>query len=326
MVKSYQLADHELTTPVVAAAGLINGPEAQSLLRNVAAAAETEIGAVTVGSWTMLKRLGNAALFGEPTDHFDPQTGEMTNALGLPNVGLDEGQRLVEPIKAEASPKPVIFSASPTTPEAGIGDAVDQSLTLVRRLFAAGAELVELNVSCPNVVDPDGSRKPIMGHDPQTMDRLAQELADDADSNLYADRLGLKLPPYIGLEDDQTQRQVAKILGQAPVGFVVASNTIPGHRPVDDRGRPILSVPDGLGGLSGPKTYLQGRQQLALWRHSLPQKPIVSALGAYDGQEVATRLNMGAVAVGMNARFWHRRSWQQTVTEILVELSQHLDD
>ncbi len=323
--KEYQLVGHELKTPLINAAGLINGPEADGLLRDVATLAASEIGAITVGSWTMLRRLGNAALFGEPTYHYDHQSGEMTNALGLPNVGLDAGEQLIGPIKAEAGNKPVIFSVSPTLPEANIGDSIDQSRLMVARLFSRGAELVELNVSCPNIVDQTGGRKPIMGHDPETMARLAEGLAGDLDSNLYGHYLGLKLPPYISPKQKQAQPAIATIIKDGPFGFVVTANTIPGNRPVDDQDNPRLTVPGGGGGLSGPATKDEGRRQLNIWRNSLPKKPLLSALGVFGGQEVAARMTMGATAAEMNSRFWQSSNWKRTVTEILVELSDHLD-
>ena len=324
--KEYELVGHELKTPLINAAGLVNGHEAGGLLRDVATLAATEIGAITVGSWTMLRRLGNAALFGEPTHYYDHLTGEMANALGLPNVGLDEGEWLVGLIKAEAGDKPVIFSVSPTLPEAGIGDSIDQSQLMVERLFFQGAELVELNVSCPNIVDQTGGRKAIMGHDPETMARLAEGLANDIDANLYSHCLGLKLPPYISPRQKQAQQKITDIIKDGPFGFIVTANTIPGSRPVDDRGNPRLTVPGGGGGLSGPATRDEGRRQLDIWRESLPTKPVVSTLGVFDGQEVAARMEAGATAVAMNSRFWQSSNWKRTVTEILVELSDHLDD
>ena len=325
VAKKYQLAGYELQTPLINAAGLVNGPEAGGLLRDVATLAASEIGAITVGSWTMLRRLGNAALFGEPTYYYDPRAGEMTNALGLANVGLDAGEQLIGPIKAEAGDKPVIFSLSPTLPEADIGDSIDQSRLMVARLFSQGAELVELNVSCPNIVNQTGGRKPIMGHDPETMARLAEGLANDLDSNLYGHYLGLKLPPYISRQQKLAQQTIAAIIEDGPFGFAVTANTIPGSRPVDDQDNPHLTVPGGSDGLSGPATKDEGRRQLNIWRHSLPKTPLLSALGVFDGQEVATRMTMGATAAEMNTRFWQSSNWKRTVTEILVELSDHLD-
>ena len=326
MSKNYELAGYELATPLITAAGLINGPQANRLRRDVETLADTEVGAITVGSWTIERRLGNAALFGEPTDHYDHRTGEMTNALGLPNVGLDQGEQLVEPLKRQAGDKPIIFSASPAEASQSAGDVIDQSQQLVRRLFAAGADLVELNVSCPNVVDQTGDRKPIMGHDPQTMDRLADSLDNDPDAGHYRQRLGLKLPPYIGPEQRLARLAIGRSLSQGPFGFLVVSNTIPNHRPVDSQGQPRLSVPGGFGGLSGPATKEEGQRQLELWRLNLPEKPVVSTLGVFDGAEVANRLKAGADAVAMNCRFWQSRNWKRTVTEILVELSQAADD
>ena len=320
------LGEVELETPIVAAAGLINGPEPRRLLRDVQTLAETAIGAITVGSWTIPPQAGNAARYGEPTDYFDRASGEMTNSLGLPNLGLEVGEKLVPELIDSADGKPVIFSVSPTLSETAIGDSVEQSLTLVRRLFAAGADWVELNVSCPNLIDRAGGREPIMGHDPETMSKLAEALAAEPDADLLARGLGLKLPAYIGTEELINSERIKTAIRQAPIGFIVTSNTIPGQRPVDQYGQPRLSVPGGIGAGSGPATKAEGRRQLAGWLVRLPETPILSGLGVFDGQEVAFRRALGAVAVEMHTRFWQSSNWQRTLTEVLIELSDHIDD
>lgn len=324
----YPFLQYELETPLINAAGLVNGSEEAGIIRDVETLAATSIGAITVGSLTIPRRLGNAAEFGEPTYHYDFETETMTNALGLPNVGIDAAEELVEEIHEAANGKPVIFSVSPVNAEEGLGSSVDQSIELIGRMLAAGAKIVELNVSCPNVITESGDRKPIMGHDVSTMKQLVHEVSMQLDVlDDTARYVGVKLPPYISLEQMRAVPKIARHINHSDFDYVVTSNTIPGGKPTDENGNPILRVPGGTGGMSGPATAMQGRFQLAMWGSCLThEKQLVSALGVYDGKEMAVREALGAVASEMNTRLWNSTNWQATIAEVLAEYASAQQD
>lgn len=316
-MKTYALNELVLESPLINAAGTINGTETNGILRDVETLADTGIGAITVGSFTVLPRPGNAHEYGEPVSHYDSESGTMTNALGLPNIGIEAAAQLVPRILELAGDKPVIFSISPST-EPGIGDSVEQSVIMANRIFAAGAKIIELNVSCPNVVTEGGGRKPIMGYDVETMKYLTEALYDRSDPVLL-DCLGIKPPPYIGQEQKSAQAEIAHILAEFWPSYLAVSNTIPGHVPLKPDGSPILRVPNGVGGRSGPSTKMIGRDQLSLWRRTAPEIPIISMLGVFDGLEVKEREQLGASVSAVNSRLWLSRNWKATVTEILNE-------
>ena len=275
------------------------------------------IGGITIGSWTLEKRLGNAAQFGEPTHYYDQQKQEMTNALGLPNVGLDIGEKYVSEILDIAGGKPVIFSVSPAPGAESLKDSIQQSIELVDRLLQVGASLLELNLSCPNIVSDDGRRKSILGYDLESMQKLSQTLNQLPDRERLKNHLGLKLPPYIQPAERQTLDEMATLIKEMPVGFLTVCNTIAGSRPLNKEGAPILSVPGGAGGLSGPATRTEGRQQLELWRQRMPEDlPIISALGIYDGSEIDERQFLGACLCGVNTRLYRSSNWPKTITDI----------
>lgn len=320
------LRDIELESPLFNAAGLLNGPNGSALLRDVETLADTSIGGLTVGSWTIPKREGNAATYGEPVAYFQNSTGSMTNSLGLPNVGINNGEQLVEEILDIAGEKPVIFSASPVSSESDIGTSVEQSVEMINRLFLAGAKLVELNVSCPNIVTDDSGRKPIMGYDPQTMGELFESLSAQPDWEEFRAQLGIKLPPYIDTAHGVKLRSlISNVLHDADPGFITTSNTVSGYLPMQN-GEPILSVPGGQGGLSGPITSEVGREQLRTWKSEMALTPIISTLGVFDGHEVAKRQEMGAHASAMVSRFWLSSDWKNTVSNALLELSEHMPE
>lgn len=313
----YAVAGVELGSPLLNAAGSINGPNAEGLLREVDLLASTGIGAITVGSFTIPRQEGNEAKYGSPTYYHDSAEGKTYNSMGLPNIGLQEALALAPDVisRSHDKGKPVVFSGSPTvSPESG--SSVDQARKLVYEFLQTGVDLVELNVSCPNVVTEGGSRKPIMGYDLESMAELVDVLSSDVGEG---QRIGVKLPPYVSDEEKLLIPDVAKILRAKNVfSFLVTANTIPNQIARNADGSPILTVPNGAGGMSGPATKEVGREQLIMWHEQMGDRvDIVSALGVDSGQEVQVRRSLGAVAAEGVTFLWESDNWASQVSKVL---------
>ena len=313
----YAIAGVELESPLLNAAGSINGPNAEGLLREVDLLASTGIGAITVGSFTIPRQGGNEAKYGSPTYYHDSVDGKTYNSMGLPNIGLEEALILAPAVvsRSHDKGKPIIFSGSPTvSPESG--SSIEQARRLVYELLQTGVDLVELNVSCPNVVTEGGGRKPIMGYDLESMAELVDLLASDVGEG---QRVGVKLPPYVSDEEKLIIPDVAKILRAKNVfSFLVTANTIPNQTARNQDGTPILTVPNGAGGMSGPATKEVGREQLKMWHEQMGNRlDIVSALGVDSGQEVAVRRSLGAVAAEGVTFLWESDNWASQVSTVL---------
>ena len=314
------LAGHDLESPLLNAAGSINGTNRDSIIREVSELCETGIGGITVGSFTIPAQMGNEAKYGSPVYHYDAKTGATHNSMGLPNIGLTAAAALSAEIitRAHGAGKIAVLSGSPTNaPEHG--SSVDQAVRLAYELLATGADLVELNVSCPNVVTEGGGRKPIMGYDAEAVAELVERLHTEVGET---GRLGIKVPPYLSDEERLLIPQLAdSIRGREVFRFLVASNTIPNQVARGDDGEPILSVPGGAGGMSGPATKEVGREQLRLWRPHLDLE-IVSALGVDSGQELHHRRQLGAAAASGVTFLWESRNWKAAVTDMLTEFAE----
>src|SRR5688572_14450336 len=127
----YELAGQRLDSPLINAAGSINGTNPYRLLNEVDALGRTGIGAITVGSFTVPPQPGNELTYGEPVYYHDAEAGKTYNSMGLPNIGLAAAVELAPEIirRAHAAGKPVILSGSPTnSPEHG--SSVDQAVRL----------------------------------------------------------------------------------------------------------------------------------------------------------------------------------------------------
>lgn len=319
---NYEIAGVQLDqTPLVNAAGSVNGTNSEQILREVEELARTPIGAITVGSFTLLPAAGNEAAYGGPVYYYDTETELTYNSMGLPNIGIAAARQLMPQIIniAHHNNKPVIASVSPAAVTAETGSTHEQAASLVYDMATTGVDLIEVNASCPNVVVDGGGRKPIVGYDIQAMKTLIYTL--DEFRHDFSTKIGLKLPPYRSREELAVAYEIAKVLtAESQLGYIATANTIPNQRPESANGEAILSVPNGLGGMSGPATHEVGREQLRLWRQLVGGSiDIVSQLGVSTGQELQERLGLGASAAAGVTFLWENKQGYGTAVNKLIE-------
>ncbi len=317
----YSIAGHEIETPLVNAAGSINGTSSELILREAKTLANTAIGAITIGSFTVPRQEGNEAKFGGPTYYHDQNTGETYNSAGLPNVGLNEAKKLIpEVVKiAHEKGKPVIASVASTLDSAESGNTYEQLVRLVYEMQLTGVDMVEVSPGSPNTVTDDGGRKELMAYSLESMYELIEILTPWIETT--DTKVGLKLPPYISDEQRSIVPELAKLINnKRKFGFIVTSNTIPNQTALDENDKFILSVPGGTGGMSGPATKQLGREQLHMWRQLLDDSvDIISTLGVNDGIEVAVRRRLGASAAGGVTFLWESDDWGGAITDMVSD-------
>lgn len=318
----YKLAGHTIETPLVNAAGSINGTNPELILQEISTLADTAIGAITVGSFTVLPQAGNEAAFGGPVYYHDHTTGATYNSMGLPNIGVEAAKKLMPEILARAHDrgKPVIVSVSPTQATRQIGDPFEQIVRLVYEMQLADVDFIEVNTSCPNVVTAGGGRKPMLGYDLEGMHELVNRIAPW--SGTIDSKVGVKLPPYMTDEEKAIVPPLAALFKKKRAfGFAVTANTIPNQIALDEAGNPILSVPEGKGGMSGPATKAVGREQLILWREELGDEiEIISTLGVDSGRELGMRRQLGASAASGVTFLWESNgNWGRAVTNVISD-------
>lgn len=328
MAGECQLGGADIESPLVNAAGSINGTSIENILREVDELAATGIGAITVGSFTVPRQEGNVVTYGEPVYYHDVEKGLTYNSMGLPNIGLFDAIDMAREISlhAGAGGKPVIFSVSPTLPTPEIGKPSEQAALLTYRFFdEAVVEFVELNVSCPNVVMADGSRKPLLGYDIEGLTELIEEVRRQV--GRPPSGLGIKVPPYVTEEQKAMMPVIADaIMSSRLFSFITTANTIPNQIPKNAAGEDILSVPGGAGGMSGSGTKEVGREQLKIWKDLVgDQLEIISTLGVDSGKELAVRRRLGAVAAGGVTFLWENQNWKEAVTKVISDYAEAME-
>ena len=213
------IAGVKLRNPLVLASG-IWGTSPALLLR----AAQGGAGAVTAKTCTPAPRRG----------HKNPSAVDwghgLLNAMGLPNPGAEEETELLQEAKALLAPLgvPLIASISADTAE-----DFAHAASLVAR---AKPDLIEVNISCPNVQD---ERRMIFA-----------ARAEPAAAVTRAVKSATSIPCIIKLAPNVPSiSEIAIAVVEAGADALCAVNTMPGMLIDAESGRPVLA--NTTGGISG---------------------------------------------------------------------------
>lgn len=281
-----EFAGYEIEVPFGPAAGVLNGANKEVLQKQIIDVLRSPVGLATFGSLTWEGGIGNEPKHGV-VYHHDRATGQTVNSMGLPNIGFTEARKLYPEWQkmADDQGKPLIPSMSP-----GKGEDPLKVLPRMAEGFAeAGAPAIEINYSCPNKITDEGNREPILAFDLEQMEEIDEEIMHLVGSGVTVVR---KLAPYVG-DKKHLIPEVGKIFARAHgETWLNLSNTVGGQRILNRHCEPALSIPDNIGGLSGPFTRTMARDQLAHFRGVLPENiGIISCNGVFGGGEVFDRVH-----------------------------------
>ena len=209
-----------------------------------------------------------------------PRTAETpagtVNSVGLQNPGVDH--YLVDEL-----PKLKKEGATVITNVAGHCD--DDYAEVVAKLADCPADMLEINVSCPNVTHGGMS----VGTDPVALNRLITRLR-----HITSKPLIVKLTPNV---TDIVPIAKAAVDGGADALSMI--NTLVGMR-IDIRtGEPFLA--NRTGGVSGPAILPIGLSFVWRVRQALPDIPIIGIGGIDSGEKALEYLYAGANAVEVGA-------------------------
>ncbi|MBL7079013.1 dihydroorotate dehydrogenase [Candidatus Bathyarchaeota archaeon] len=212
---SVDIAGLRLRNPTMNAAGVLG--ISASLLKRVY---EGGAGAVVT------KSLGPAPRSG----HFNPTMviveGGVLNAMGLPNPGAEYFVSAIKALRAEGVPVVASF----------FGASIEDFRDVAELLSEAGADALEVNVSCPNVQEELG----MLGADCLNTEKVTAAVKEVS-----------KPPVFVKLSPNVTDiAEIAKAAEMGGADAITAVNTLKGMAIDADFKRPILT--NVTGGLSGP--------------------------------------------------------------------------
>ncbi len=267
---SITLCGVELPNPLILASGIL-GTEAELLARVARAGA----GAVTAKSCSLQPRAG----YPNPTvlawEH------GLINAVGLANPGVEEEVKELARAKALLRPFGVALIASI------FADTVEHFAEVAAYIVRARPDLIEVNISCPNVHDEFGTP---FSADPGA---AAEVTAAVKEAVAGAAPVLIKLSPNVA-----DIGAIARAVQAAGADGITAINTLTGMLIDVQARRPVLA--NRTGGLSGPAIRpLAVRCVYEI--HRAVDLPIVGTGGVTSGRDAVEMIMAGATAVGIGS-------------------------
>lgn len=204
----------------------------------------------------------------------------LINAMGLPNPGIDEYVKELEPL-AERYDEKVIMGSLFSGSSEGFTE-------LSLSMESAGVDAVELNLSCPHA----GKYGSTIGKNPQLVKKIIKRVKNEVDIPIFA-----KLPPLL----DITEPAIAAEDGGAD--GIVAINTLRAMTINVETREPILG--NNFGGYSGPAVKPVGiRCVYEIYQET--DIPIIGCGGINDGRDALEYIMAGASALQMGSSLYYR--------------------
>lgn len=210
------LAGIELKNPVMTASGTFGSGEEYSEMIDL-----NHLGAVVT------KGVANVPWPGNPTPRIAETYGGMINAIGLQNPGMEVFVKRDVPFLKQYDTKIIVNVCGKTT---------EDYLQVVERLADEPVDMLEINISCPNVKEGGIA----FGQDPKAVEAITREVKKYARQPVI-----MKLSPNV---TDITVMAKAAEAGGADVLSLI--NTLTGMK--IDINRQTFAVANKTGGLSGP--------------------------------------------------------------------------
>ncbi len=257
-----------LRNPTMNAAGVlgISGP----LLKRVY---EGGAGAVVT------KSLGPVPREGHHNPTLVTVEGGVLNAMGLPNPGADYFVDVIRWLKGEGVPVVASF----------FGATIEEFRDVACTLSDAGVDALELNCSCPNVVEEMG----MLGADCLNTEAVTAAVKEVA-----------KTPVFVKLSPNVTDiSEIARGAERGGADAITACNTLIGMAVDVDMRRPILA--NTTGGLSGPA--LKPVALRCVWEIAKTVDiPIIGCGGVTNWRDAVEFLLCGASAVEIGTAVMER--------------------
>jgi len=274
------IAGLELPNPTILASGVL-GFSAETLSR----VAKGGAGAV------VSKSIGVEPRVGYPNPTVVQAEAGLINAMGLPNPGIDEYAGEIEYAKTILH-IPLIVSV--------FGYSVEEYETVAARAVAAGADAVELNVSCPHV-QSTGSE---IGQNPRLLSQVIEKVKSAVSKPVI-----VKLTPNVA--DIAVS---AKAAVEAGADALTAVNTLKAMAIDTETMRPVLSHIKG--GLSGAAVKPVALRCVYDIREACPDVPIIGCGGISSSRDAIEFLLAGASAVEVGTAIaWEGTSVFQDITK-----------
>ena len=282
---SVKIAGVELKNPVMTASGTFGSGMEYSEFTDL-----SRLGAVVT------KGVANVPWPGNPTPRVAETASGMLNAIGLQNPGVETFCSRDLPFLRQFDTKVIVNVCGKTT---------EDYCQVVERLSGEPVDLLEINISCPNVK----SGGIAFGQDPAAVEAITKEIKKTAKQPVI-----MKLSPNV---TDITEIARAAEAGGADALSLI--NTLTGMK--IDIHRRTFALANKTGGLSGPAIKPVALRMVYQTAQAV-KIPIIGMGGIMSGEDAVEFLLAGASAVSVGtANFTNPRA----TLEILKGIEDYME-
>lgn len=259
---SVKIADVELKNPVMTASGTFgSGMEYREFVDL------NRLGAVVT------KGVANVPWPGNPTPRVAETYGGMMNAIGLQNPGIEVFVERDLPFLADYDCKTIVNVC---------GKTKEDYLEVVERLAEEPVDLLEINISCPNVKEGGIA----FGQNPKSVEEITKAVKTVAKQPVI-----MKLSPNV---TDITEMAKAAEAGGADCLSLI--NTLTGMK-IDIKKR-AFALANKTGGLSGPVIKPVAVRMVYQAAHAV-EIPVIGMGGIQNAEDAIEFMMAGATAVSV---------------------------
>ena len=210
---------------------------------------------------------------GNPTPRVVETTGGMLNAIGLQNPGIDVFCKRDIPFLKQHDTKIMVNVC---------GHSTEEYLRVVERLASEPVDLLEINISCPNVKEGGIA----FGQDPKAVETITREV-----KKVAAQPVVMKLSPNV--TDITVMARAAEAGGADAVSLI---NTLTGMK--IDVERQTFALANKTGGMSGPAVKPVAVRMVYQVAQSV-NIPIIGMGGIATAEDALEFILAGATAVSV---------------------------
>ena len=265
---SVNLAGVELKNPVMTASGTFGSAGEYGEFYDLG-----ELGAVVT------KGVANVPWPGNPTPRIAETKSGMLNAIGLQNPGIDVFCERDIPFLKQYDTKIIVNVCGKTT---------EDYLEVVERLADEPVDLLEINISCPNVKEGGIA----FGQDPKAVEAITKAVKEKAKQPVI-----MKLSPNV--TDIVTMAKAAEAGGADVLSLI---NTLTGMK--FDIHRRKFALANKTGGMSGPCVKPVAVRMVYQVAHAV-SVPVIGMGGIQNAEDAIEFLMAGATAVSVGTANFH---------------------
>ena len=285
MDMSVTIAGVTLKNPVMVASGTFGSGEEFSEFVDL-----NKLGAVVT------KGVANVPWPGNPTPRIAETPSGMMNAIGLQNPGIDLFMKRDLPFLENFDTKIIVNV---------VGKSIPEYCETVQRLAESRADLLEINISCPNVKEGGIA----FGQDPKAVEEITGEIKKVAKQPVI-----MKLSPNV--TDITVMAKAAEAGGADGISLI---NTLTGMK-IDVHKR-TFAIANKTGGLSGPAIHPIAVRMVYQAANAV-SIPVIGMGGIATAEDAIEMMLAGATAISVGtANFNNPRA----TMEILKGMEEYME-